>query len=79
MARDATCLEPPTAAATADAVAVAAGGIAGVAMAAAAGVGVADGADGGEWWCNTVVLSKKETTPCRISECEGVVMLLLST
>ena len=65
MARDATCLEPPAAAATADAVAVAAGGIAGVAMAAAAGVGVADG---GVWWCNTVVLSKKETTPCRVCE-----------
>ena len=76
MARDATCLEPPAAAATADAVAVAAGGIAGVAMAAAAGVGVADG---GVWWCNTVVLSKKETTPCRVCEREGVVMLLLST
>ena len=70
MARDATHLEPPTAA-TADAVAVAAGGIAGVAD--------ADGADGAVWWCDTVVLSKKETTPCRICEREGVVMLLLST
>ena len=78
MARDATRLEPPTAA-TANAVAVAAGGIAGVAMAAAAGVADADGADGGVWWCDTVVLSKKETTPCRVCEQEGVVMLLLST
>ena len=28
-------------------------------MAAAAGVADADGADGGVWWCDTVVLSKK--------------------
>ena len=48
-------------------------------MAAAAGVADADGADGAVWWCDTVVLSKKETTPCRICEREGVVMLLLST
>ena len=76
MARDTTHLEPPSAA-TVDAVAVAAGGIAGVAMAAAAGVADADGA--GVWWCDTVVLSKKETTPCRVCKQEGVVMLLLST
>ena len=54
---------PTAAAATADAVAVAAGGIA-----------VAAVADGGVWWCDTAVLSKKETTPCRVCEREGVVM-----
>ena len=54
---------PAAAAATADAVAVAAGGIAGVSV-----------ADGGVWWCDTAVLSKKETTPCRVCKREGVVM-----
>ena len=64
---------PTAAAATADAVAVAAGGIAGVAVAAGGIAGVAV-ADGGVWWCDTAVLSKKETTPCRVCEREGVVM-----
>ena len=55
---------PTAAAATTDAVAVAAGSIAGVAV-----------ADGGVWWCDTAVLSKKETTPCRVCEQEGVVVM----